>query len=113
MTDTCRVYALSATGTLDPATGQIVRTETPIYTGKCRVKAEVGTSVGDVAAGETGTSRVTPVVSLPIAADTVRAGHRVEVLTSTDPGMTGRRLLVRAVQPGSFVTARRLICEIL
>lgn len=113
MTDTCTITRPAATGTLNPTTGQVVKTATTIYTGKCRVKAEAGTSVGDVGAGETAAARVTPIVSIPLSAATVHSGDRVLVSASSDDELDGKALLVRAVAVGTFLTARRLICEVL
>jgi hypothetical protein len=113
MTDTCTIVRLATTGTLNPNTGQMVKTSTTVYTGKCRVKAEAGTSVGDVGAGETAVSRVTPIVSIPISSTDIRAGDRVTVATSSDDRLDGQVLMVRAVNVGTFTTARRLICEVL
>lgn len=113
MTDTCEIYRLASRGTLNEASGQMVYPETLIYSGKCRVKAEAGTSVGDVGAGETAASRVTPIVSVPLSVTAVRSGDRVRLTESGDDALDERVLLVRAVQSGTYITARRLICEVL
>lgn len=116
MTDACRIYRLAGTGgTLNTTTGRVDRTQTDLYVGKCRVKAETGTSVGDIGVGESSVSRVTPVVSVPmsVATATVRAGDRVEMTATPDPHLAGRHLLIRAVQSGTHITAHRLICEVL
>jgi hypothetical protein len=111
MVDQCRIYALG-TKVLGPD-GRYVIPEDDVYEGKCRVKAESGTSVGDVGAGETAVSRVTPIMSVPYTVTGLKAGLRVKVTETSDPGLLNRVLLVRAVQTGSFITAHRLICEVL
>jgi hypothetical protein len=113
MTDTCTVVRLAAKPTLNTETGRNEYAETVIYTGKCRVKAERGTSVGDVGAGETATSRVTPIVSVPVTVTGIKAGDRVRLGDSSDDAQDNATLMVRAVQTGTFITARRLICEVL
>ena len=111
MADQCRIYALGAK-VMGPD-GKYTTPEIDIYVGKCRVKAETGTSVGDIGAGETAVSRVTPVASVPVSVTGLKAGQRFVVTATTDPGLLGRTLLVRAVQTGSYITAHRLICEVL
>lgn len=111
MSDVCRIYALGAK-VMGPD-GKYTTPEIEVYTGKCRVKAETGTSVGDIGAGETAVSRVTPVVSVPVSVTGLKAGQRVVVTATTDPGLHNRTLLIRAVQTGSYITAHRLICEVL
>jgi Family of unknown function (DUF6093) len=114
MVDSCVVTRQSATATVDPETGQMIRTTRTLYTGKCRVKPEAGTSVGDVAAGQTALPKVTPVVSVPVSVTGVEAGDRVKITSpSHDSGLDGATLLVRAVGVGTYITARRLICEVL
>jgi hypothetical protein len=113
MTDTCTIIRLAQRGTLDPNTGQMIHPETLIYQGKCRVKAEAGTSVGDVGVGETAVARVTPIVSVPLTVTAVRAGDRIRVQVSADDHLDERLMMVRAVQSGTHITARRLICEVL
>lgn len=112
MVDTCRIYRLGGTA-LNTGTGAVTRAETTLYTGKCRVKAETGTSVGDVGAGESAVSRVTPIVSVPITVTDLKAGDRVQITATDDGHLRNKTLLVRAVQTGSFITAHRLICEVL
>ena len=111
MADQCRIYALGAK-VLGPD-GKYVTPEIDVYTGKCRTKAEAGTSVGDIGAGETAVSRVTPIVSVPVAVTGLKAGQRVVVTATSDPGLLNRTLLIRAVQTGSYISAHRLICEVL
>jgi hypothetical protein len=113
MTDRCLITRLAAKGNLNPASGKFDRPETEIYLGPCRVKAEAGTSVGDTGVGEAAVSRVTPIVSIPISAGDIKAGDRVLVMSSTDLDLTEQKLMVRSVNVGSFLTARRLICEVL
>jgi len=113
MTDTCTIVRRAAKPTFNPDTGHNEYPETVIYTGKCRVKAEAGTSVGDVGAGETATARVTPIVSVPATATGIKAGDRVQLGDSSDNAQDNATLMVRAVQTGTFITARRLICEVL
>jgi Family of unknown function (DUF6093) len=113
MTDSCVIVRLGSGGTLDPSTGRIVKFETPIYNGKCRVSVEAGHSVGDVAAGETAVASVTPVVSVPVSVTDVQAGDRVKMTSSNDDLLANASLLVRSVKSGTNITARRLICEVL
>jgi uncharacterized protein DUF6093 len=111
MTDTCRIYGLG-TKVMGPD-GKYTTPEIEVYTGRCRVKAETGTSVGDVAAGETAVSRVTPVASVPVSVTSLKAGQRITITATSDPGLLNRTMLIRAVQTGSFITAHRLICEVI
>jgi hypothetical protein len=111
MSDQCRIYGLGTK--VMGADGKYVTPEIEVYSGKCRVKAEAGTSVGDIGAGETAVSRVTPVASVPVSVTGLKAGLRFVVTATSDPGLLNRTMLIRAVQTGSYITAHRLICEVL
>lgn len=111
MTDTCTVARITGQ-VLDPGTGQLTPTTAQVYSGKCRVKAPRGTTaVGETQAGETVVAAVSPVVSLPVTVTAVTEGDRVTVTASNDPDLVGIVLLVKSVQHGTHITARRLLCE--
>lgn len=111
MTDACSIARITGQ-VLNPATGQLTPTSTTVYAGKCRVKAPHSTTaVGETQIGETVVASVSPVVSIPVTVTTVTEGDRVTVTASTDAGLVGTVLLVKAVQHGTHITARRLLCE--
>lgn len=111
MTDTCRIYSMGSGGTFDPVTGQITDATSTVYSGKCRVKQVPGFKTGGELVGESVVPRTAPIVTIPHSVTDVRAGMRVEILTSADPALIGRPLLIEAVHAGTHATARRLICE--
>lgn len=113
MTDTCTITRPSGTPTLDPDTGDYTGGGTiTVYSGACRVKPRISRGPGDqVEAGERPVQIWPYVVSLPIAATGVEVDDDVMVDSSAlDPELTGRGLVVKTIEAGSQITARRLGC---
>jgi hypothetical protein len=90
----------------DPGTGKSTRAvlSTP-YAGVARVQAAKEPTDVLTADDHVVVQRYT--VSAPLSATGLRPGLVVTVLASEDPDMTGRTLLITAVQGGTFVTSRR------
>jgi len=113
MVDACRIYRVTA-GALNTATGGLGDTELDLYSGPCRVKPVPSMRVGGENVGETLVARQAPIISVPMSVTNVSPGDRIEITSSSDAALTGsRRFLVRLVQAGTHITARRLVCEAL
>jgi hypothetical protein len=111
MVDTCRIYTMGIGGTFNPTTGEITDATTNVYTGKCRVKQVPGYKTGGELVGESVVPRTAPIITIPHEVNDVRAGMRVEVITSADESLIGRPLLIESVHAGTHATARRLVCQ--
>lgn len=113
MTDTCTITRPSGTPVLDPDTGDYTGGgTTTVYSGPCRVKPRVSRGPGDqVEAGERPVQVWPYVISLPIDVTGVEVDDLVTVTTSAlDAALVGRQLVVKNIEAGSQITARRLGC---
>lgn len=110
MVDICRIYT-EGDPVLNPTTGQNVRPQTTLYTGKCRIRPNQNGTSSDVDAGQTRVDVAPFVVSVPLSVVTVTPGALVEPLSSRDPSLLAKRLSVVSVIRGTHITARRLSCE--
>lgn len=112
MVDACTINAPDVPGALNETTGQY----TPVagaekYTGQCRVKPNA-TQDHEANAGERIILQRTFIVSVPMTVSTVWPNDVVRVTACTlDPALVGARLRVVDVAKGSYLTARRLVCE--
>lgn len=112
MVDACTI-GREGVPTLDRGTSQLTPgTVTPLYSGKCRLKAqrmprpaEAGEELQMVARYE---------LALPFSAqpaDELRVGDLVTMIASADTRLVGQRLRVMAVDFGSTATAWRLTVQ--
>jgi hypothetical protein len=110
MTDACTI-GRPAGQVVDPDTGAVTDTTTPVYIGACRVKPTAVQS-GESAAGERVIIMRSYVVTVPMAVAGVRVGDVVTVTACPlDPALAGTVLRVRDIAKGSQITARRIVCE--
>lgn len=112
MVDACTITAGAAVQVYDEASDTYV---TPAgasrYSGPCRVKPRE--SDQNVEAGAESISLWPYTVSVPVAAVGIDVDDVVTVTDCPlDPSLVGRTLRVRQVTQGSFITARRLGCEV-
>lgn len=103
--------AAPAPGTMDPTTGKYpTSTQTPHYTGSCRVQALTTTSrLAD--AGERTSTIAGYLVTVPITVAAAVIGHIVKVTNSGDPALDGHTLTVTDVVRGSLLFERGLLCD--
>lgn len=113
MVDTCTIARTTAQGAFDRATGDYgAPTTAVVYSGACRVKPRDNQD-HVVQVGEQPLSLWPFVVSVPISVTDVDVDHVVTITASAlDPALVGTQMRVRQVIRGSFVTARRLGCEV-
>lgn len=99
--------------TFNETTGQYTATYTTQYTGGCRVRFPTET-VFSVNVADQQVAKQNPVVSLPmVGSDTVRAGDRFTVSTSTlDTAVVGLTGLLEPASAGTAVTARRFTLDV-
>jgi hypothetical protein len=113
MTDAGQILRPStADPVLNTATGLVTRpAETLIYTGRCRIKPSARTD-RLVEGGETPVAHWRYLVSVPLTVVDVRRGDWfVATACQLDGSLVGVRLLIRSIERGSQITARRLQCE--
>jgi hypothetical protein len=114
MVDACSIFRRDNDGTLNVHTGKVEYATTVVYAGKCRIKQETGTSVGDVHVGEAAIPSVRPIVHIPIGEVDVHEGDRVTVTGAVgNPALQGYQLLVRSIHTGTFNTVHKLMCEVI
>jgi hypothetical protein len=114
MIDACRIERRDGTEpTLDHATARIVRTgPNTLYTGVCRIKPSARLD-RVVEAGETPITHRRYTVSVPITVQNVTTDDWIVITTcQLDPALVGVELRIRSFDQGSFITARRLECEV-
>lgn len=112
MVDSCTIGRPVSGQVYDPATDSYPTPMTQLYAGPCRVKPRDNADRVVEAAGET-VSLWPYVVSVPIGMETADLDDVVTITACPlDPSLVGRQLRVRQVLAGSFVTARRLACEV-
>lgn len=112
MLDTCTIDLPLAGQVYDPATDFYITPSTELYFGRCRVKA-VDNADQVVDAGAEVVSLWPFEVLVPMSVVGLVRDAVVTVRTSAlDPELVGLRLRIRAVGQGTFVTARRLGCEV-
>lgn len=118
MTDVCRVSRPApASGELDPVTGlPAAGARTVVYGpdvqphgGMCRVRTAgtVSSGMQRQSAGDVATL-VTPILSVPVSAPRLVVNDRVEVVSSSNPGMAALVFTVSGLIPGSQVTSQRV-----
>lgn len=111
MLDACTIDHPLGEPEFDEGDDAYVTPVSELYAGACKVKPN-GTDRQVEAAGESVT--LWPfIVSLPMSVEDVEVDDIVTVTASAlDPSLVGLELRVRQVAQGSFVTARRLGCEV-
>jgi hypothetical protein len=113
MTSSCQILRPStADPVLNKATGLTTRpAEALIYSGKCRIKPSARAD-RLVEGGETPVAHWRYLVSVPLAVVGVERGDWVLITACPlDGSLVGLRLLIRSIERGSQITARRLQCE--
>lgn len=113
MTDTCTITAASGPQVYQPATDSYVTPPGVLrYSGKCRVKPRDNAD-REVEAGGATASLWPYVVSVPMSAVGIEDDDVVTITASAlDPELIDAKLRVRQVAQGTFLTARRLGCEV-
>jgi len=120
MVDACEIREASTT-TFNAVTHR--DDETPgrlLYEGKCKVRPPGVEASGTQSepAGETRVASWAYVVSIPFAATyqgqpvRVPVHALVKVTASADASLVGQRVRVAQVPQGTYLTARRLVCEV-
>lgn len=113
MVDACTVTAQPAAQVYDPATDTYTTPAGTLrYTGPCKVKPRDNDDQVVDAGGQT-VSLWPYVISVPMTVTDVDLNDVVTVTASLlEPAFVGRSFRVRQVLQGSFLTARRLSCEV-
>lgn len=112
MLDACTIGHPDGDEVYDEGTDGYVTPLTTFYTGACKVKPRDNADRVVEAAGQT-VSLWPYVVSVPMSVEDVVLDDVVTVTAcDLDPSLVGVQLRVRQVTQGSFVTARRLGCEV-
>jgi hypothetical protein len=108
MQDQIRVEVLADTPTFNPADASSSRAvlATP-YEGKARIRAAKEPATVLTADDQVTVQRYE--CSAPLTATGLRVGQVVTVVSSVDPALTGKTLIITAVQGGTLVTSRRFI----
>lgn len=110
MTDACTVFEMTGEQVWDPNTETYGSAETPIYTGRCRVKMPRSMAV-EPDAGETTGVVIRPEIHIPADVEGVAVGHRIRVTTAQfNPTLTGVVFRVTSLFRDSQATAQRLEC---
>jgi hypothetical protein len=107
MIDTCRITSGGPVVT-DPDTGEVTRTRTTVYEGRCKVQSK-DSAVSNPEAGGGSFTVVSRQVHIPANAAEVVDGHEVEITGSLLNAFTvGKVYRVTGFTPDSFDTAFRL-----
>jgi hypothetical protein len=113
MVDACTITDTTSIIT-DDLTGQVVRTQAPVYSGPCKVQTSGSGALGD----RTDVGQVALVVlrlelHMPVVgSENVHRGGLVTITASaTDAALVGRTFRVRDLAHKSWLTARRLQIE--
>lgn len=115
MRDTVRLVR-PGTDVYNPATGATTQPDArTLYAGPARIKPAIAVSE-DVQAGQRAVvlrryMAALPFSAMPLAADRVLPGDRIEVDASADPRLVGRTLWVTSVGYSATATAWRLSAE--
>ena len=112
MIDECIIRRGDGEPTFDDTTGEYVAGSTVVYQGKCQVKPEGGF---EIESGGTEIIKHRILVKVPVAGSVgVRPDDQVEVTIATlDPDLAGAMLAVVETPTGTYLSARRLVCELL
>lgn len=112
MVDSCTIGHPAASEVYDSGSDSYTTVTTTFYAGACKVKPRDNADRQVEAGAETVT--LWPfVVSVPMSVTGVQEDDVVTVTAcELDPALVGTRLRVRQVAKGSFLTARRLGCEV-
>lgn len=111
MIDTCRVERNGPSVT-DPGTGKVTPSRSPVYTGKCKIQAQV-TRVTEATSAEHQFGAMRSEIHLPITAGPFQMNDYVTVTGSVlSPQMVGMVFRISGVQPKSFQTAQRFQVEV-
>lgn len=110
--DTCKVTRAGARGAFNEATGQYApAAPATIYNGVCRAMPSTEDE-RRLVFGEEALDVTAFTVTLPHDAEVIKINDTVEMLTSTDPQLVGKKLNVRHIAVSSVMTARRVIVEV-
>lgn len=109
MLDACTVGRPGET-TTDPGTGELVTPLTPLYAGKCKIKAPQRANQPVEVGG--GVITITPgAVHVPAGHPTIGVFEEGDVVTVTEsdlgPSLVGMSFRITGPFDGTFVTARR------
>jgi hypothetical protein len=108
MADTCTITR-SATTFTNPETGVQTKTLTTVYTGKCRVQAQMPGSAGASEPGEAHLLMLSLSVQIPVSVTGVQPDDVVTITAaSMDPELVGRKFRVHDLSHKTHATARRL-----
>lgn len=113
MQDACTITRGTPVKTFDPATGEyVIAPGVSVYAGPCRVKAQ-NNADRVVETGAQAVSLFPYTVSVPVSAVVFEVDDTVTVTASAlDPALVGLALRARQVAAGTYLTARRLGCEV-
>lgn len=109
MVDSC-VIRRQTGSTVDPNTGAEVPTYEQVYAGKCRVQFR-GLATESPTSGQQRVDLLTTELQLPITVTDIAVNDVVEMVTSIDPDLPGRRLRINNRMHKTHATARRLSVE--
>jgi len=107
MVDSCRITSAGDVVT-DPDTGEVTRTRTTVYEGRCKVQSKDSATSNPEAGGATFTV-VSRQVHIPANAAEIHDGYEVEITGSLLNSFTvGKVYRVAGFTPDTFDTAFRL-----
>lgn len=107
MVDACRITSGGDVVT-DPDTGEVTRTRTTVYEGKCKVQSK-DSAVSNPEAGEASFTVVSRQIHIPANAAEVLDGYEVEITASLLNSFTvGKVYRVEGFTPDTYDTAYRL-----
>jgi len=107
MVDSCRITSAGDVVT-DPDTGEVTRTRTTVYEGKCKVQSK-DSATSNPEAGGAAFTVVSRQVHIPANAAEIHDGYEVEITGSLLNSFTvGKVYRVSGFTPDTFDTAFRL-----
>lgn len=113
MADTVTVLRPSTSTALDTATGLLnVAAPSTIYRGSCRVRMLGDQNESTAAIGERHTTTIRFAVWMPVDVPEIRIGDLVQIDSSDDPQLSGRRLRVVSVPLRTHLFRRTAVCEL-
>jgi hypothetical protein len=111
MLDTCTIRRPGHADTTDDLTGQITRTATTVYSGKCKVQQSTRGMGHRHDVGEEPVLLLRLELHLPVVgSEGLAEGDQVTITTAVhDTDLAGRVFVVHDLEHKSFATARRLM----
>ena len=108
MADTCTIRRLAGSST-NQDTGEITRTWTELYAGRCRVQQQAGAGQsGQHDVGEDYRLLLRLTVQLPVAVVGLEVLDEITITASRDADLVGRVFLIRDLMHKTDETARRV-----